>query len=52
MQLLFVCLKEMVIPIMLNCLKGFHQARIGFLPLKLRLDARTDGFVRMKITDQ
>jgi hypothetical protein len=52
MQLLFVCLKEMVIPIMLNCLKGLHPARIGFFPLKLRLDGRTDGFVRMKITNQ
>jgi hypothetical protein len=52
MQLLFVCLKEMIIPITLNWLKGLHPARIRFLPLKLRLDARTDGFVRIKITDQ
>jgi len=47
MQLLFVCLKEMIILITLNWLKGLHPARI-----KLRLDARTDGFVRIKITDQ
>jgi hypothetical protein len=42
----------MVIPITLNCLKDFHQAHMGLSPLELRLDARTDGFVRIKITDQ
>jgi hypothetical protein len=51
MQLLFVCLKEMVIPITLNCLKDFHQAHMGFSPLELRLDARTDGFVRIDQID-
>ena len=32
--------------------QAFASGALGFFPQKLRLDARSDGFVRMKITDQ